>query len=142
EIVGPDGTSLKTLTSEEIIAVHGQTKVIQKTSLAHPRLWSLETPALYQLHTTILRDGRPVDSTKTTFGVRTIHFDPDKGFFLNGKHVKIYGVANHQDFPAVGIAVPDSLQAWRVSQLKQMGCNGWRTAHNPPDESVLDACDR
>ena len=78
----------------------------------------------------------------TTFGIRTIKFDADKGFFLNGQHVEIQGCANHQDMPAVGIAVPDSLQPWRVQQLKDMGCNGWRTAHNPPNESVLDACDR
>jgi beta-galactosidase len=141
ELVAPDGASLKTLKSEESIDA-GQRDIVQHTVLRHPRLWSLETPHLYQLRTTILEAGRPVDSTTTTFGIRTLHFDPDKGFFLNGKHVKIYGVANHQDFPAVGIAVPDSLQPWRVEQLKRMGCNGWRTAHNPPNEALLDACDR
>jgi beta-galactosidase len=83
-----------------------------------------------------------VDSTTTTFGIRTISFDGDKGFFLNGHHVEIHGTANHQDFAGVGIAVPDSLQAWRVSRLKKMGCNAWRTAHNPPSEALLDACDR
>ena len=67
----------------------------------------------------------------------------ERGFFLNGgRHVEIQGVANHQDFAGVGIAVPDSLQAWRVQQLKRMGCNGWRTAHNPPSEELLYACDR
>jgi beta-galactosidase len=77
-----------------------------------------------------------------TFGIRTLRFDPDKGFFLNGRHVEIFGIANHQDFAGVGIAVPDSLQAWRVQQLKNAGCNAWRTAHNPPSESLLNACDR
>ena len=110
--------------------------------MQHPQLWSLESPHLYQLRTTILQDGRPVDSTTTTFGIRTIRYDADKGFFLNGQHVEIQGVANHQDFAGVGIAVPDSLQAWRVEQLKKMGCNAWRTAHNPPNEALLDACDR
>ncbi len=97
---------------------------------------------MYQLRTTILQDGKAVDSTTTTFGIRTIHYDPDKGFFLNGQHVEIQGTASHQDFAGVGIAVPDSLQAWRVQQLKNVGCNAWRTAHNPPSEALLEACDR
>jgi beta-galactosidase len=142
EIVGPDGTSVQTLKTEEAANPLSQHRVVQHAVLEHPQLWSLETPNLYQLRTTIFQAGQPVDSTTTTFGIRTIHFDADKGFFLNGKHVKIYGVACHQDFPAVGIAVPDSLQLWRVKKLKEMGCNGWRTAHNEPNEAVLDACDR
>ena len=85
---------------------------------------------------------KTIDAMTTTFGIRTITFDADKGFFLNGEHVEIQGCANHQDMPAVGIAVPDSLQPWQYQQLKDMGCNGWRTAHNPPNETVLDACDR
>jgi beta-galactosidase len=142
EIVGPDGTSLQTLKTEGVVDAAAQRQLVQHAVLPHPRLWSLESPHLYQLRTTILQAGRPVDSTTTTFGIRTIHFDADKGFFLNGKHVRIQGVACHQDFPAVGIAVPDSLQPWRVKKLKDMGCNGWRTAHNEPNEAVLDACDR
>ncbi len=97
---------------------------------------------MYQLRTTLLRGVKPIDSTTTTFGIRTIYYDANRGFFLNGKHVEIYGVANHQDYPAVGIATPDSLQPWRVTQLKKLGVNGWRTAHNPPNEIVLDCCDR
>ena len=142
EIVGPDGTRLKTLTSEEVVAAGGEQDMAQQTVLQHPRLWSIESPKLYQLQTTLLRDGRPVDFTTTTFGIRTIHFDADKGFFLNGHHVELQGTACHQDFAGVGIAVPDSLQSWRVTQLKQMGCNAWRTAHNPPSVALLDACDR
>ena len=142
EIVAPDGTRLKTLTSEEVVAAGGEQDMAQQTVLQHPRLWSIESPQLYQLQTTLLRDGRPVDFTTTTFGIRTIRFDADKGFFLNGHHVELQGTACHQDLAGVGIAVPDSLQSWRVSQLKKMGCNAWRTAHNPPNVALLDACDR
>jgi beta-galactosidase len=142
EIVGPDGTVLKSIKTEEVVDAAGQHQFVQRAILERPRLWCLESPSLYQLRTTLLQGGRPVDSTTTSFGIRTIRFDADKGFFLNGKHVEIYGVANHQDFPAVGVAVPDSLQLWRVKQLKQMGCNAWRTAHNEPNDAVLDACDR
>jgi beta-galactosidase len=141
-IMGPGGKLLTTLGDELRVGSDDQQEVVQHAVLQHPRLWSLQSPQLYQLHTTILQDGRPVDSTKTTFGIRTIRFDADKGFFLNGQHIEIQGAANHQDFAGVGIAVPDSLQPWRVKRLKEMGCNGWRTAHNPPDASLLDACDR
>ena len=142
EIFGPDGHRIKTVTNEDVVASDGEHEVVQQTVLQHPRLWCIESPQLYQLHTTILRDGRPVDFTTTTFGIRTIRFDADKGFFLNGHHVEIKGTACHQDFAGVGIAVPDSLQSWRVRQLKKMGCNAWRTAHNPPSVALLDACDR
>ncbi len=142
EIVGPDGTSLNTVKTEQVVAAHSQGQVVQRSVLRHPRLWSLDSPQLYELRTIVLQEGRPVDSTTTPFGIRTILFDADQGFFLNGKHVEIRGVANHQDFPGAGIAVPDSLQAWRVRQLKEMGCNAWRMAHNPPNEEVIEACDR
>ncbi|MGA7873414.1 MAG: sugar-binding domain-containing protein, partial [Candidatus Binatus sp.] len=97
EIVGPDGTSLKTVRTEEVVASDGLCEMVQHTVLEQPRLWSLDAPQLYELRTSLLQDGRPVDSTTTTFGIRTIFFDADKGFFLNGKHVQIRGVANHQD---------------------------------------------
>jgi beta-galactosidase len=142
DIIGPDGKELKTIKTDETAPASARSEVNQQAVIEKPQLWSLESPQLYQLHTTVLKDGTPVDSTTTTFGIRTIRYDADKGFFLNGKHVEIQGTANHQDFPGVGIAVPDSLEPWRVEKLKEMGCNGWRTAHNPPNESVLDACDR
>ena len=142
EIMGPDGNSVATIKSVESVDANGGRDATQKTVIDHPKLWSLESPSLYELRTTLLQNGKPVDSTTTMFGIRTIAFDADKGFFLNGRHVEIQGAANHQDMPAVGIAVPDSLQAWRVAKLKEMGCNGWRTAHNPANEAVLNACDR
>ncbi len=142
EILSPDGASLKSIKSDTTAPANDQDEVTQQTVLAHPLLWSPDSPQLYQLRTTILQDGHPVDSTTTTFGIRTVVFDANKGFFLNGKHVEIFGVANDQEFPAFCIAVPDSLLPWRVTQLLQLGCNAWRTAHNPPNEAVLDACDR
>jgi beta-galactosidase len=142
DIIGPDGKLLKTIKTDETVPADSRHETIQQTVLGRPRLWSPQSSSLYQLRTTVLQDGVLVDSTTTTFGIRTLRYGADKGFFLNGEHVEIQGVANHQDFPGVGIAVPDSLQAWRVEQLKKMGCNAWRTAHNPPNEALLDACDR
>jgi beta-galactosidase len=120
----------------------GTIAVNQSASLPKPTLWSLENPYLYTLQSTVSVDSKLVDQVKTPFGVRTIRFDKDKGFFLNGKPVKIKGFCNHQDFAGVGIAVPDNLEFWRVAKLKAMGANAWRMSHNPPTESLLDACDR
>ena len=86
--------------------------------------------------------GKPLTAVETPFGIRTIRFDAAKGFFLNGKSVKIQGVCNHQDFAGVGVAVPDTLEQWRVKKLKEMGANAWRMSHNPPNPELLDACDQ
>ena len=114
----------------------------QRVIVHHPRLWSLNAPRLYRVQQEFRHGSGILDDTSTVFGIRTIRFDPNKGFFLNGTHIEIQGVANHQDFGGVGNAVPDSLEFWRVKRLKDMGCNAWRTAHNPPSPAVLDACDR
>lgn len=142
EIVAPDGAVVATIKTGGVEVDRGQRDVTAHAVIPHPRLWSIEAPQLYELRTTIVRAGRPVDSTATAFGIRTIRFSPTKGFFLNGRRVEIRGLACHQDFAGVGIAVPDSLQPWRVAQIKKAGANAWRTAHNPPSEALLDACDR
>ena len=142
KIFGPDGKLIQTLKTGQNISSAGKQDVVQHTVVSRPRLWSVEAPNLYELRTAILKDGQVVDATTTTFGIRTIRYDAQKGFYLNGKHVELQGLCNHQDLSALGIAVPDNLQAWRVAQLQKAGCNAWRTAHNPPNEAVLDACDR
>jgi beta-galactosidase len=116
--------------------------VKQKTNINAPLLWSPETPRLYKLVTTVRSGGKIVDRTETEFGIRTFAFDPDKGFFLNGKPYVIKGTADHQDHAGVGVALPDALQYFRVRKLKEMGSNAIRTAHNEPTEELLEACDR
>jgi beta-galactosidase len=108
----------------------------------NPELWSIETPHLQKLVTTIHAGNTVMDRYVTTFGIRTIRFDPNLGFFLNGKHVEIKGTDNHQDHAGVGNAVPDSLLEYRIARLKEMGSNAYRTSHNPPTPELLDACDR
>ena len=115
--------------------------VRQIVRLSAPVLWALEKPALYNLTSTVLVEGRQDDSLRTRFGMRTIRFDKDKGFFLNGTHVPIQGMCNHQDHAGVGAALPDRLQYFRVARLKEMGVNAYRTSHNPPTAELLDACD-
>jgi beta-galactosidase len=114
----------------------------QQVVVSNPVLWSLETPRLYRLVTSIEAGGSAVDGYETPFGIRTIRFDPDQGFFLNGKPVKIKGTCNHQDHAGVGSALPDRIQYYRIEKLKEMGVNGYRTSHNPPTPELLDACDR
>jgi beta-galactosidase len=114
----------------------------QTAQIASPVPWSLETPHLYSLVTEVKVDGAVVDRFVTPFGVRSIAFDPDKGFLLNGQSVKLKGTCNHQDHAGVGAAIPDALQVWRLEQLKSMGCNAYRASHNPPTPELLDACDR
>jgi beta-galactosidase len=104
--------------------------------------WTLEDPYLYRVITTLLSKGRVVDRVEDTFGVRSIHFDPDRGFFLNGERIQLQGTNNHQDHAGVGAAVPDALQEFRIRRLKEMGCNAYRSSHQPPTKELLDVCDR
>jgi beta-galactosidase len=124
------------------ISAHGSQTLQTQASLAQAMLWSVDEPNLYRLVTQIESGGRVADYDETTFGIRSVRFDPDHGFFLNGKNVKIKGTCSHQDHAGVGIAVPDRIHSDRVALLKQMGSNGWRTAHNIVAPEVLDACDR
>jgi beta-galactosidase len=111
-------------------------------TVANPNLWSVETPYLHKLVTTVLSGGTVVDHYETPFGIRTLRWDANEGFFLNGKRVELKGTCDHQDAAGVGVAVPDELNAFRVAQLKKMGSNAIRTSHNAPTPELLDACDR
>jgi beta-galactosidase len=113
-----------------------------KIKINNPKLWSTENPYIHRLVTTLLQNGKVVDIYETPFGIRTVKFDPDKGFFLNGQNVKIKGTNEHQDFAGVGTALPDALHEFRINKLKEMGVNAIRTSHNPPASEFLDACDR
>lgn len=113
-----------------------------RLTVANPQLWSIATPRLYRLETTVLRDGASVDRHATPFGIRTIHFDPDRGFFLNGERIQIKGTNNHQDHAGIGVALPDAMQEYRIRLLQAMGSNTYRTSHHPPTPELLDACDR
>ncbi len=113
-----------------------------KIKIPKPNLWSLESPYLYKVVTTVKSGDSVVDRYETPFGIRTMTFDPDKGFFLNGKRVELKGACNHQDHAGVGAALPDGLQEFRIKRLKEFGCNAYRCSHNPPTPELLDACDR
>ena len=117
------------------------TTVERRITIPAPLLWSLENRNLYTVRAELLRSRRVVDHVDTRFGIRTIDFDAQRGFFLNGKAVKLLGTCNHQDHAGVGTGIPDTLHRWRIAQLQEMGSNAWRSAHNPPATALLDACD-
>ena len=113
-----------------------------RIKIFNPHLWSTTDPYLYKVETTVKVDDKVTDVYTTTIGIRDIQFDAEKGFLLNGKPLKLKGVNMHQDHAGVGAAIPDALQAWRIKQLKAMGCNAYRASHNPMTPAVLDICDR
>lgn len=111
-------------------------------TFSNPRLWSLEDPYLYRMKVELRRGNEVVDHEESTFGVRAIAFDADRGFLLNGVHVPIQGVCCHQDHAGVGVAVPDALLEWRLRELKKWGVNAYRASHHAPAPELLEICDR
>ena len=110
--------------------------------LQRPRLWSPEIPSLYTLVGDVMKNGEVLDRETLAVGVREARFDPDEGFFLNGKPMKIKGVCLHHDGGCLGAAVPPAVWERRLGKLKACGVNAVRTAHNPPDEAFIALCDR
>ena len=115
---------------------------LQKLVVKKPTLWDIENPYLYKLVTRTYTVGRLTDEYSTNVGIRSFTFDVKKGFILNGKRVKINGVCNHHDLGALGAAVNTRAIERQLQILKEMGCNGIRTSHNPPAPELLDLCDK
>lgn len=113
-----------------------------KITVPSAKLWSPETPELYTLRCHALKNGKTSDEVLIPFGIRTIRFDADKGFFLNGINMKIKGVCIHHDAGALGAAVPAEVWERRLRKFKASGCNAIRTAHNLHSSDLLDLCDR
>ena len=120
----------------------GQDLVVTQTMTMDANLWSLQTPYLYNLVSTVSNQNAVADIYNTPFGVRTVSIDSTNGVFINGQHVEIQGMCNHQDKAGVGSALPDRLQYFRIERLKEMGVNGYRTSHNEPAAELLNACDQ
>ncbi len=128
--------------SDEVDLDNGRTVVNSSLEVSSPRLWSIESPYLYSVKTEIYVDDEMVDNYSTTFGFRTIEWDPMKGVYLNGKPVKMLGVCLHHDMGCIGSAVHYRALEREIGILKEMGCNAIRTSHNPPAPELLDICDR
>lgn len=137
-IYAPDGSEV----AKSAIAhcARGQ-EAAQKIIVPDPELWSPDAPNLYTAVTRLAVGGKAVDEYKTRFGIRTLEYIPDKGFFLNGEYTKFKGVCNHHDLGPLGAAVNESALRHQVRLLKEMGANAIRTAHNMPAPELVKICD-
>ena len=133
-ILDPAGKEVgKTASTPLSIPECGERTFEQQVVVKQPALWSLEERNLYKLVTEVESGGVITDRYETRFGIRDLQFDPDKGFFLNGKSVKVKGTCNHQDHAGVGVALPDAVQYFRVRKLQEMGCNALAHLAQPAD---------
>lgn len=140
-VLDKQGKSVEKKSAEK--TVDGESALFeQDLMVSRPLLWSIETPHLYRLISNVYVDGKLTDSYETPFGFRTIRFDKDKGFFLNGKSVKLKGVCLHHDLGPLGAAVNVRAMKRQLEMMQEMGCNAIRTSHNPPAPELLDLCDR
>lgn len=137
--------------NQNIVAKHSTTATVasfeqetltQMIGIENPMIWDIDHPHLYMLCSTIEYNGQVIDEVNTNYGYRTIRICPDTGFYLNERPIKLKGTCNHQDHAGVGVALPDELQTYRISRLKEMGSNAYRAAHHNPAPELLDACDR
>ncbi len=110
-------------------------------AVENPALWSCDEPNLYTLQARCIADGEVTDETAIRFGIRTIRFDADTGFYLNGVNMKLKGFCVHHDAGCLGAAVPKTVWKRRLLKLKAVGANALRTSHNPPDAHLLNLCD-
>lgn len=120
----------------------GEGEFVVETLLNRPHLWSPDDPYLYRVRLVLAGEDGVTDDRELALGVRWFAFDSAQGFTLNGRPLKLRGVSCHQDYAAVGVALPDRLHEKRINLVKAMGANAFRCAHNPPGETFLDACDR
>ncbi|MFT7723226.1 MAG: glycoside hydrolase family 2 TIM barrel-domain containing protein [Roseateles sp.] len=142
EVVAPDGRVVAAHEARARLAAGERRTLSHRLAVDRPLRWSPDTPQLYTLRQTVRVDGKPVDQADTPFGIRSFRFDPDTGFSLNGRPLKLKGVCLHHDAGSLGAAVPASVLERRLRQLKAIGVNAIRTSHNPPAPELLDLADR
>ena len=141
-VLSADGTLMGEATTSALVEEGTNAALVQHIAIPHPRLWSPDSPVLYTLTSRVSESGAGVDETTTRFGIRSLRFDPDHGFFLNGAPMKLKGVCLHHEAGCLGAAVPASVWERRLDILKELGVNAVRTSHNPPAPELLDLCDR
>ncbi|MDR3173729.1 MAG: DUF4982 domain-containing protein [Treponema sp.] len=125
------------------IEAGGSVPFAVKVSIPRPRLWSAESPNLYRLIPELRAgDGKGVcEGPPLNIGIRSFYFDPDRGFFINGKNEKLKGVCVHHDSGCLGAAFWPGVWRRRLGKLKEMGCNALRMSHNPQSPELYDLCD-
>ena len=141
-ILSPRGERVGSANSTLQLGGGTRDDISQEITLAHPALWSPQSPTLYSAVTEILHDDRVVDRVETDFGIRTLSWSVERGLMLNGQSIKLAGGSVHHDNGPLGAAAFDRAEVRKVELLKAAGFNAVRTAHNPPSTAFLDACDR
>lgn len=139
DVFSPDGE--KVASRRSVALYHTGDSHVQKFLVKEPKLWSPERPYLYKALTRILVDGVVTDEYETRFGIRSVEFIPEKGFYLNGEHRKFKGVCNHHDLGPLGAAVSVPALRHQLTMLKDMGCDAVRTSHNTPAPELVSLCD-
>ena len=140
-ILSPEGEAVASEKSELTIGARDMATAIHHISVKNPCRWDVDSPKQYSVTTKLYQNGEEIDCVNNKYGYRTIRFDANEGFFLNGRNMKIKGVCCHQDYGLTGRAVPERVQRYRLKLLKEMGCNGYRTSHYAQHEITLDALD-
>jgi beta-galactosidase len=142
-LIAPDGRTVATQTiPQHLIAANGAAQFSTDITVEKPQLWDLDHPSMYRALVQVKAGSNVIDDDVQPFGIREFHFDPNTGFWLNGRNFKIKGAAIHIDDGALGIAVPAAAYERRLLELRALGVNAIRTAHNPPSPEFLDLCDR
>lgn len=139
DIIDADGQVVSTKTNKGVIN-HDQ-PFTQNFIVERPKLWSPETPVLYKAVSKIYSGDTLLDTYSTRFGIRTIEYIADKGFYLNGKRRKFQGVCNHHDLGPLGAAINVAALRHQLTLLKEMGCDAIRTSHNMPAPELVELCD-
>ena len=137
----PDGNPAGEATAQLRVEPFRQTVANYALTIQSPMLWDVDDPKLYTVETQVRCDGEQIDRYITRTGFRYYHCDPEKGFFLNGRPLKIQGVCAHEDCGLLGKAIPANVHRYKMELLKEMGVNGYRTAHYQQNAAILDAAD-
>ena len=141
QLVDASGSTVGSTNLDVTINTTNNNTSKQVIEVESPKLWGVENPYLYQLKSTLYKGNKAIDSSFSNVGIRSIQFDADKGFALNGNWMKIKGVCLHHDAGVLGAAVPKSVWRERILKLKEIGVNGIRMSHNPQATDLYDLCD-
>ena len=142
DLLDKDGKLVETQESSQTIEPGAEFEFVQHMNVDKPSLWSPSNPNLYTVRSSVHDAGQVIDAYDTPIGIREALFDANRGFLLNGEHIKLNGACVHQEAGSVGCAVPERVWERRLEMLREMGCNAIRPSHNPFAAEFLDLCDR
>lgn len=140
-LLNAEGKKIASTSSQVVIQAGDTMNLAQTLEPTNVKLWSVDNPYLYRLQVKLKSNGKSTDSYSTPYGIRTFKFNPNIGFLLNGKHIKLKGTNNHHDGGSLGAASMDYTFVRQLRLLKEMGCNALRMSHNPPAPELLDVAD-